>query len=100
MVDDSVVFAVDRKPKTGRRLRRLENIAADPRVSILFEHRSGDWRELWWVRADGIAVEHDEPPSQAAVLHERHPAYGTEPPPGPWVLVTVERWRGWSAGEV
>jgi PPOX class probable F420-dependent enzyme len=100
VVDDTVVFAVDSKPKSGRRLRRLDNIAADPRVSVLFDHRSGDWEQLWWVRADGTATEHAAPPSQAVALHDRHPSYRTEPPPGPWVVIRVERWQGWSAREV
>ena len=40
------------KPKTSTRLRREDNLATDPRASLLIEQwDSGDWSSLWWVRA-------------------------------------------------
>lgn len=96
-VGNLIVFAVDHKPKSGRPLRRIDNIAANPRVTVLFDHRSEDWEELWWVRADGYASVLDAPPIEARVLHERFPEYGRRPPEGPWVLIEVERWTGWHA---
>jgi PPOX class probable F420-dependent enzyme len=56
VVDDCVVFAVDHKPKSGRRLRRLENIEARAEVSFLVDHYDDDWERLWWVRVDGRAT--------------------------------------------
>ncbi len=56
VVDDCVVFAVDHKPKNGRRLRRLENIEARADVSFLVDHYDDDWARLWWVRVDGRAT--------------------------------------------
>lgn len=100
VVGDEIVFAVDHKPKRDRRLRRLDNIAADPRVTVLFDRREEDWSELWWVRADGRAVVHELAPPSAEILVERHPAYRRSPPAGPWVSIAVERWTGWSASEV
>lgn len=97
VVDDVVLFAVDHKPKRDRNLRRLANIEHDPRVTVLFDHRSSDWEELWWVRADGIAEILDIAPPEAAALEERHPQYRMRPPEGPWVRITVHRWSGWSA---
>ena len=38
-----VYTAVDAKRKTTRRLRRLANIAANPRVSMLVDHYDDDW---------------------------------------------------------
>lgn len=100
VVGDEVLFAVDHKPKSSRRLRRLDNIARDPRVSVLFDHRSADWEALWWVRADGVAAVSDGPPPTAAALVDRHPQYRQTPPDGPWVVVEVERWTGWEARRV
>ena len=96
VVDDVIVFAVDHKPKSGRPLARLRNIGFEPRVAVLFDERSEDWSALWWVRADGVATIHAHPPPVAEALHERHPQYRRNPPPGPWVTIDVDRWSGWS----
>ena len=61
VAESTVYTAVDGKPKTSQRLRRLANIEANPRVSILVDHYDDDWSQLWWVRADGIAtIHHDD----------------------------------------
>ena len=97
VVADVIVFAVDHKPKSDRRLARLRHIESEPRVAVLFDERSDDWTALWWVRADGIATINREQPDPAAELHDRHPQYRNDPPAGPWVTIEVERWSGWSA---
>src|SRR5918995_1570537 len=56
--DDVVYTAVDAKRKSTQRLRRLANIEANPRVSMLVDHYEQDWTHLWWVRADGLAEIH------------------------------------------
>ncbi|WP_370950101.1 TIGR03668 family PPOX class F420-dependent oxidoreductase [Amycolatopsis sp. cg5] len=93
---DEVVFAVDHKPKSTFALKRLANIAANPRVSFLVDHYDDDWDRLWWVRADGEAVVTDraEPLSW---LRAKYPQYEEQPPQGPVVVTRVEVWRGWSA---
>src|SRR5688500_6795481 len=58
----TVVTAVDHKPKRTRRLRRLDNVSRDPRVTVLIDHYSDEWSELWWVRLRGLAVVVDEGP--------------------------------------
>jgi hypothetical protein len=41
------------KPKTSTRLRREDNLDADPRGALLVERwDADDWSKLWWVRAD------------------------------------------------
>ncbi len=56
-VDHEVIYtAVDAKPKTTQRLRRLANINANPRVTLLVDHYAEDWTQLWWVDPDGIAT--------------------------------------------
>lgn len=98
---DVIVTAVDHKPKRTTRLRRLANIAANPRVSLLADHYEDDWSQLWWVRADGSArvIERDEEEHAGAVtlLSERYEQYRDRPPEGPAVAITVSRWTGWSA---
>jgi len=56
LVGDVIYSAVDDKPKRHRRLRRLVNVAHEPRVSVLADHYDDDWTRLWWVRADGTAA--------------------------------------------
>lgn len=97
-----IYTAVDRKPKSTRALRRLENIAANRAVSALADHYDDDWDALWWVRADGIAriVDGEEAKVGVSALAARYPRYVTEPPPGPVLAIDVIRWSGWQAREL
>jgi PPOX class probable F420-dependent enzyme len=99
----TIVSAVDHKPKRTTALRRLANIAANPRVALLADHYEEDWDALWWARADGTAriVEPgDEAQLRAAALaalSARYPPYRTRPPDGALIVITVDRWSGWTA---
>jgi len=98
---DTVFSAVDGKPKRTPRLRRLTNVAANPRVSVLVDHYAEDWTTLWWVRADGTArvLDPTDPDDGTArhLLRARYPQYDRVPVTGPVLAVAVERWSGWSA---
>lgn len=98
---DTVYSAVDAKPKRSTSLRRLANIAANPRVAVIVDHYEDDWRALWWVRADGTArlLATDEPEGRHAItrLVARYPQYRDQPPRGPVVAIDVIRWSSWSA---
>jgi PPOX class probable F420-dependent enzyme len=100
LIGDRIVSVVDAKPKRTQQLRRLANIRAQPRVSVLVDEYDEDWGRLWWVRADGTArVVEGGPEREEAVaaLTAKYPQYREQPPEGPVVEVTVDRWRGWSA---
>ncbi len=101
VVGDVVWSAVDDKPKSTRALRRLANIAAHPRVSLLVDHYEDDWTRLWWVRAYGTArvLDAADPATHAGLdaLVARYAQYAEHPPAGPFVAVGVDAWRGWSA---
>jgi PPOX class probable F420-dependent enzyme len=97
---DRVYTAVDAKPKTTTRLRRLRNIAGNPRVALLADNYEDDWARLWWARADGLASLLDRPADMAVplqLLAARYPQYRASPPPGPVISVQVARWTGWAA---
>jgi PPOX class probable F420-dependent enzyme len=97
---DRIYTAVDAKPKTTTNLRRLRNIAANPRVAVLADHYEENWDRLWWVRADGMASILDRPADMAGplrLLAARYPQYRTSPPAGPVISVQVARWSGWAA---
>ncbi|BCB82112.1 TIGR03668 family PPOX class F420-dependent oxidoreductase [Phytohabitans flavus] len=97
---DTVWSAVDAKPKRRTALRRLDNIRAEPRVSLLAQHWDEDWSALWWVRVDGLAVVTDEPSAvdrAVALLKAKYEQYRTVDVHGPVIQVAVHAWRGWSA---
>jgi PPOX class probable F420-dependent enzyme len=98
--DDVVYTAVDAKPKTTRRLRRLANIERHPQVSLLVDHYVDDWTQLWWVRVDGIAaIHHDGNALQAGhdLLRAKYPQYQSVPLDGPVIAVAVQCWTSWHA---
>ncbi|WP_448613608.1 TIGR03668 family PPOX class F420-dependent oxidoreductase [Modestobacter sp. URMC 112] len=100
LVDGTVYSAVDAKPKRTHRLQRLANVRADPRCALLVDHYEIDWSRLWWVRADGTGTVIDDPSAThpgIEALAARHPQYREERPAGPLLVVTVERWSGWSS---
>lgn len=97
---DHIYTAVDAKPKTTANLRRLRNIAENPRVAVLADHYEEDWDALWWARADGLASLLDRPQDMARPLEllvARYRQYRASPPAGPVISVRVARWSGWAA---
>jgi len=97
---DRIVTAVDAKPKRRGRLRRLDNLEANARVALLVDHYDEDWRSLWWVRADGrgrVVTGGAELERAFELLRERYQQYASVELIGPAIVVTVERWTGWSA---
>jgi PPOX class probable F420-dependent enzyme len=97
---DVVYTAVDAKPKTTRRLRRLANIEGNPHVSLLVDHYADDWTRLWWVRADGVAAIHsggDAMDTGCRLLRAKYVQYQSVPLNGPVIAVTVHRWSSWHA---
>jgi PPOX class probable F420-dependent enzyme len=98
---DLLCFAVDEvKPKRDARLARLDDIARDPRVTLLVDHYEDDWAALWWVRVDGIAAVHADGALRERALDAlaaEYPAYRVARPAGPVVVITPGRWSGWAA---
>lgn len=97
--DSHLYTAVDHKPKTTRRLKRLANIEANPRVSVLVDHYEDDWTKLWWVRIDGTAQVIGSGSAfhkGVALLTAKYRPYAVRPPPGPVIKVRTETIRAWS----
>jgi PPOX class probable F420-dependent enzyme len=98
--DDVVYTAVDAKRKSTHRLRRLANIEGNPQVTMLVDHYDGDWTQLWWVRADGVAAIHysgEEMATGYFLLRRKYPQYQRIALDGPVVTVEVRRWASWQA---
>jgi PPOX class probable F420-dependent enzyme len=102
VLDGEVLYsAVDQKKKQQTlRLRRLDNVRRDPRVSVLVDHYEEDWSKLWWVRIEGEAREL-EPGAEAEeavrLLTSKYEQYRERRPQGPVLRVDLERWSGWTA---
>jgi len=94
-----IVFAIDHKPKSTTALRRLDNIAANPRVAFLVDVYDDNWDRLWWVRADASAGVMDGNSRDDAVvaLRAKYPQYDDRPPDGAVVGAAVLGWSGWQA---
>ncbi|HWG00771.1 MAG TPA: TIGR03668 family PPOX class F420-dependent oxidoreductase [Trebonia sp.] len=95
---DSIYIAIDHKPKTTTNLRRLSNIRENPRVTLLADHYDEDWRQLWWVRVDGLARVIEETSQREhplEVLARKYPQYRENRPAGPVIVINAERFTGW-----
>ncbi|OBK87310.1 TIGR03668 family PPOX class F420-dependent oxidoreductase [Mycolicibacter sinensis] len=100
LLDDVIYTAVDAKPKTTKRLRRLRNIERNARVSVLVDQYDDDWSQLWWVRADGTATLHHDGAAMATgyqALRAKYPQYQTVALAGPVITIAVEHWASWRA---
>jgi len=99
---------IDGKPKAWREPARVRNVRGDPRVSLLLDHYTDAWRELWWLRVDGEAhvVQPPDPerdPDAApavAALRRKYPQYREtamfrEPPT--LLAIRPTRVLGWCA---
>jgi PPOX class probable F420-dependent enzyme len=93
-----VYTAVDAKPKATTALKRLDNVRATGRASVLVDHYEEDWSLLWWVRVDGTAaiVESDRALDALAAKYEQYRAHR---PGGPLIAIEPERWSSWVASE-
>jgi PPOX class probable F420-dependent enzyme len=95
-------WVVDRKPKRSTRMRRLENLEANPATEILIDGYDEDWERLWWVRASGsgrIVKSDAEKKVALAALSAKYPQYEVEPPEGPVIAIGLERITSWSGAE-
>lgn len=100
--EETLYSAVDRKPKTSIRLRRLDNIRHHPAVAVLVDHYEENWSRLWWVRLRGEARVIEEGPERdraLGLLRDRYAQYQEAPPDGPVIAVSIDEWRGWTASE-
>lgn len=105
--EETLVTAVDAKPKRTTNLQRLRNLRATPAVSIVVDHYAEDWSALWWIRVDALAkiVESDvagdaaERAAAIEALVSKYSQYQATPPDGALIIVQPTRWTAWSARE-
>ncbi len=76
----SFYFVIDQKPKrrTGKALKRMRNIADNPRVALLIDHYEEDWAHLGFVLIHGRARIVEDPAEYMAALRglrDKYPQY-------------------------
>ena len=82
LLGDTAYIAIDEKPKTANflRLRRLRNIAENPRVAVVADvYSDDDWSQLGFVMlratARVITSELEEHTRAVAALRDKYPQY-------------------------
>ena len=82
VVGDAIYIAIDEKPKTTLRLRRLTNLESNPRFALLVDRYEDDWSKLWWILLRGPAEvlwpsqwEAEEAASVITKLREKYAQY-------------------------
>ncbi len=73
-------FVIDEKPKArrGTALKRMRNIAENPRVALIVDHYEEDWRQLAYVMITGaarIVEDRDEYIAALRGLREKYAQY-------------------------
>ena len=103
--EGGIIYSVlDAKPKSAdlRRLRRVRNILANPRVSMVIDHYDSDWSKLWFLLVQGRA-ELLEPGAEhahaLAQLRAKYPQYREmELDDNPMITIIPDQATGWSGG--
>jgi len=103
VIGGSAYFSIDEKPKqaNARQLKRLRNIARNPKVALVIDHYDEDWSQLGWVMLRGqaeILNDGDEHALAQQALLARYPQYrsmqlGTLPV----VAIRIEHIASWGA---
>jgi PPOX class probable F420-dependent enzyme len=93
--------AIDEKPKqtSPSGLRRLRNVASNPRVALLADHYTEDWSRLGYLLLLGrarILVTGAQHARALALLRERYPQYRTmDLESRPVLAIEIERSASW-----
>jgi PPOX class probable F420-dependent enzyme len=96
---DQLAIPIDTvKPKRTNQLRRIDNLQADPRASLIIDHRDSDWAALWWVRVDLRYSGTFEPSTDwRSALAGKYPQYVPAGTIDTILLFAIRSMRGWSA---
>ena len=94
-----IYSAIDKKPKSGRRLARVRNIERNPRVAFIVDNYSEDWRRLTYLLVHGRAslVKGSSEEARAReLLLTKYPQYRSLGLDDSRVIrVTIEKFKLW-----
>ncbi len=105
LAGERIFLPIDHKPKRSaspEKLRRVRNLRANPRASLLVDHYDEDWTRLAWARVDGaVEIVEAGPEYREAVarLTEKYPQYRAHPLPAEGasfvIVLHIDAVRGW-----
>ncbi len=74
---ERIYFAIDEKPKrqSGLGLKRMRNIAENPRVALVIDHYEEDWSQLAYVLIRGNARVVEDPEEYLVALRHLRDKY-------------------------
>ena len=85
-----------------RPVKRLRNVLADPRSTVLIDDYNEVWSRVWWVRlrGQGRMVEPAAEAERASrLLAVKYPQFADAPAAeaaGPVMAIDIQEWAGWS----
>jgi PPOX class probable F420-dependent enzyme len=102
---EHIYFAIDEKPKrqTGLALKRMRNIAANPRVALVIDHYEEDWSQLAYVMIRGHARVVEDPEEYLVAMRHLRDKYlqyrgmSMTPEKNPIVKIEPESAHAWGA---
>jgi len=101
LLDDACYIPLDEKPKRTdvRRLKRVRNLAENPRAALVVDRWDEDWSRLAWVLVRGNATVLEPGAEQAravAALRDKYPQYRAMwLDDAPVIRLHAERVRAW-----
>lgn len=102
---ERIYFAIDEKPKrqTGLALKRMRNIAENPRVAVVIDHYEEDWSQLGYVMIRGHASVVEDPEEYLVAMRHLRDKYvqyrgmSMTPERNPIVKIEPESVHAWGA---
>jgi coenzyme F420-0:L-glutamate ligase / coenzyme F420-1:gamma-L-glutamate ligase len=96
-------FVIDEKPKrrSGSEVKRMRNIASNPRVALIIDHYEEEWSSLAYVLVLGRAAMVDDPNEYMLALRnlrDKYPQYRTmalSAEKNPVVVIEPARVHAW-----
>ena len=98
---ESFYSVLDRKPKRTpvERLKRVRNITANPKVSLVMDHYEDEWTRLWYALVSGTARllrSGEEHRRAIRILRDKYHQYGQmEIDASPVICIKPERITWW-----
>ena len=101
VTEHAAYITIDAKPKTGdfTRMKRLRNIATNPKVALVVDHYDEDWSRLGWVLLRGsaeilaVGPEHDSAQARLRGRYRQYQAMALEALPV--IAIRVSRVTAW-----
>jgi PPOX class probable F420-dependent enzyme len=107
VIGSNLYSIIDDKPKkTHTGLRRLRNIEANPRVSVLADHYEEEWKALWFVMVEGeagVVTDSTEYRQARVALRSKYPQYlmmELAEATNPMIRVKIDRVVSWQGSAV